>query len=127
MMLHVVLFRPKPNLGDDARRRLAKAFADAIDGIPSIKKTRIGRRRTHGRPYEQLMREDFTHAAILEFDDLDGLKAYLEHPVHVELGSRFFECFEQVFVSQVQAFALDVIECCVLMVFTVGDCHCFEL
>ena len=95
MMLHVVLFRPKPNLGDDARRRLAKAFADAIDGIPSIKKTRIGRRRTHGRPYEQLMREDYTHAAMLEFDDLDGLKAYLEHPVHVELGSRFFECFEQ--------------------------------
>ena len=94
-MLHVVLFRPKPNLGDSARRGLAKAFADAIDGIPLIKKAQIGRRKTHGRPYEQLMREDYTHAAILEFDDLAGLKAYLEHPVHAELGSRFFECFEQ--------------------------------
>src|SRR5215510_11645138 len=95
MMIHVVLFRQRPNLGGDARRGLAKAFADAIEGIPSIKRARIGRRRTHGRPYEQLMREDYTHAAILEFDDLDGLKAYLEHPVHAELGSRFFECFEQ--------------------------------
>jgi stress responsive alpha/beta barrel protein len=95
MMLHVVLFRPKPNLGESERRELAKAFADAIDAIPSIKRARIGRRRTHGRPYEQLMREDYTHAAILEFDDLGGLKAYLEHPMHAELGSRFFDCFDQ--------------------------------
>jgi Stress responsive A/B Barrel Domain len=95
MILHVVLFKPKPNFDEDARRGLARAFADAIDGINSIKKARIGRRRTHGRPYEQLMRVDYTHAAILEFDDLDGLKAYLEDPVHTELGSRFFECFEQ--------------------------------
>ena len=95
MILHVVLFRPRPELEVEARRGLAKAFADAIDGIGSIKRARIGRRRTHGRPYEQLMRENYTHAAILEFDDLEGLRAYLEHPAHTELGSRFFECFEQ--------------------------------
>jgi hypothetical protein len=95
MMLHVVLFRPRPALSADARRGLAKAFADAIEGIGSIKRARIGRRRTHGRPYEQLMRENYTHAAVLEFDDLEGLKAYLAHPAHAELGSRFFECFEQ--------------------------------
>jgi stress responsive alpha/beta barrel protein len=95
MILHVVLFRPKRGLGMDERRRLAKAFADAIDQIGSIKRARIGRRRTHGRPYEQLMKENFTHAAVLEFDHLDGLKAYLEHPAHNELGSHFFECFEQ--------------------------------
>ena len=95
MILHVVLFKPKPHLDMNARRGLAQAFADAIDRIGAIKKARIGRRRTHGRPYEELMLVDYTHAAILEFDDVDGLKAYLEHPVHTELGSRFFECFEQ--------------------------------
>jgi hypothetical protein len=95
MMLHVILFRPKPDLGKEARRGLAAAFADAIDEIGSIKKARLGRRRTHGRPYEQLMREDYTHIALLEFEDLAGLKTYLEHPAHAELGSRFFECFEQ--------------------------------
>lgn len=95
MILHVVLFRPRPGLGDEQRQGLAKAFANAIDNITSIRRARIGRRRTHGRPYEQLMREDYSHAAVLEFDDLAGLKAYLEHPVHNELGSRFFECFEQ--------------------------------
>ena len=95
MILHVVLFRPRPGLGKDQRQDLAKAFASAIDHISAIKRARIGRRRTHGRPYEQLMREDYTHAAILEFEDLAGLRAYLEHPAHTELGSRFFECFEQ--------------------------------
>jgi hypothetical protein len=95
MILHLVLFRPRPSLDDDARRGLAKAFADAINEIGSIKRARIGRRRTHGRAYEQLMRENYTHAAILEFEDLAGLQAYLEHPTHAGLASRFFDCFEQ--------------------------------
>jgi len=95
MILHIVLFRPRAGLGENQRQSLAKAFADAIDNIASIKRARIGRRRTHGRAYEQLMREDYTHAAVIEFDDLAGLQAYLEHPAHAELGSRFFDCFEQ--------------------------------
>lgn len=95
MILHVVLFKPRLGLGKEQRQSLARAFAAAIDNIGSIKRARIGRRRTHGRAYEQLMREDYTHAAILEFEDLAGLKTYLEHPAHNELGSRFFDCFEQ--------------------------------
>jgi hypothetical protein len=31
---------------------------------------------------------------VLEFDDLAGLKAYLEHPAHERLAQRFFEAFE---------------------------------
>jgi hypothetical protein len=95
MILHIVLFRPRLELGADARRNLAEAFASAIDGIDSIKRARIGRRRTHGRPYETLMHENYTHAAVLEFDDMEGLKTYLEHPAHSDLGARFFDCFEQ--------------------------------
>ena len=95
MILHIVLFRPRPGLGEAQRQGLVDAFATAIDHIGSIKAARIGRRRTHGRGYEELMSENYTHAAVLEFDDLAGLKTYLEHPVHTELGSRFFECFEQ--------------------------------
>ena len=95
MILHVVLFRPRKELSADARRGLAEALRRAIDEISAIKRIRIGRRRTHGRPYEQLMREDYTHAAILEFEDMAALRAYLEHPSHADLGARFFECFEQ--------------------------------
>jgi len=95
MILHVVLFTPRADLDGAAQQGLVQAFSDAVEQIGSIRRSRIGTRRTHGREYERLMKENYTHAAILEFDDLGGLKAYLEHPVHTQLGARFFECFEK--------------------------------
>jgi hypothetical protein len=95
MIAHVVIFRPRPGLSDPERRGLADAFRDALRDIPSIRRARFGHRTTHGREYESLMRVDYQYAAILEFDDLAGLKAYLQHPVHEALGSRFFATFEE--------------------------------
>ena len=95
MIAHIVLFRPRPELDLQARRGLTQAFSDVLREVASIRQARIGRRTTHGRPYEQLMRENYTHAAILEFDDLAGLQLYLEHPAHETLAARFFACFEQ--------------------------------
>ena len=95
MIAHVVIFRPRPGLSDTDRRDLADAFREALRDIPSIRRARIGRRVTHGRPYESLMGVDYQYAAILEFDDLAGLEAYLEHPAHDALASRFFATFEE--------------------------------
>jgi len=95
VLVHLVLFRPRPDLDSSGRQRLAESLTAALRQIPSVRRVRVGRRVTHGRPYEQLMRADFTHVAILEFDDLTGLKAYLEHPVHEQLGTRFFAAFEE--------------------------------
>jgi hypothetical protein len=95
MILHVVLFRPRKDLSAVARRELVQALARAIDEISAISRVRIGRRHTHGRPYELLMREDYTHAAILEFENHAALRAYLDHQNHADLAARFFECFEQ--------------------------------
>ena len=95
MIAHLVLFRPRPNLSDADRRGLADGLVGALNEIPSIRRARVGRRVTHGRPYESLMRVDYTYAALLEFDDVAGLKAYLEHPSHEALGNRFFETFEE--------------------------------
>jgi hypothetical protein len=94
MIAHLVLFRPRPNISDADRRALADALTRATREIPSVRKARVGRRVTHGRPYEALMRVDYTYAAVLEFDDGAGLKAYLEHPAHDALGAQFFACFE---------------------------------
>ena len=40
----------------------------------------------HGRAYESLMHVDYQYAAVLEFDDSAGLRAYLEHPAHQRLA-----------------------------------------
>jgi hypothetical protein len=93
VVVHIVLFRPRPDLAAHERRALADAFSHALGNIPVIRRARVGRRITHGRGYEQLMRVDYEYAAVLEFDDEAGLKAYLEHPAHEQLGERFFTAF----------------------------------
>jgi hypothetical protein len=95
MIAHLVLFRPRADLPSHARDELAAAFATAVRDIPSVRRARVGRRVTHGRGYEQLMLASYPFAAILEFDDLDGLQRYLAHPAHEQLASRFFEAFEE--------------------------------
>ena len=95
MIVHLVLFRPRAELSDVHRRELAAALTTAIRDIPSVRRARVGRRVRHGRQYEQLMRTDYEYAAVLEFDDLDGLKAYLAHPAHDALAARFFDAFEE--------------------------------
>ena len=98
MIVHMVLFRPRADLSDSGRVELAAAFETAIQMIPSIRGARIGTRVLHGRPYEALMSSNYPYAAVLEFDDLAGLKAYLEHPAHKRLGSCFFEAFEEALI-----------------------------
>ena len=88
-MWHVVLFRPRTDLSVEERVGLMAALARTLTEIPHIRRFELGRRVRHGAGYEQLMSEDLEFAALLEFDDLEGLKAYLEHPAHRDLGARF--------------------------------------
>ena len=90
MIVHVVLFSPKPDLSAADRGALLDALADAAKHIPSIKRLRLGRRVKHSLPgYEQMMREDYEFALMLEFEDLAGLKSYLQHPAHAAAGHHF--------------------------------------
>ena len=92
MIIHVVLFKPKPELADAQREAVIADLKAAASGIPSIRALRVGRRVRHGHPgYEQLMREDFEYLVIVEFDDVEGLTAYLTHPKHDAIGSHFMQ------------------------------------
>jgi len=84
---HVVLMKPRPGLSPADRDALVAAFERAAREIPSIRGIRVGRRITHGAGYEQPDAADYL--AVIDFDDLAGLQAYLRHPAHDELGARF--------------------------------------
>lgn len=98
MIAHVVLFRPKPDLSAADASRLLAAFEQALVGIPMIRRASVGRRVSIGRGYEQLMRADYPYGAVLEFDDIAGLREYLEHPAHSDVGNAIFAAAEDILV-----------------------------
>jgi len=98
MIAHVVLLRPRASLSSVETAAFIEGLASALAGVPSIRRVQVGRRIRTGRAYEQLMHADFPYAAVLEFDDVAGLTAYLEHPAHDAVGSTVFAVAEEILV-----------------------------
>ena len=90
MITHVVLFGPAGALAESEERALVGALDAAVRACPSVRGCRVGRRVRHGLPgYESHMRVPYEYALLLDFESLEGLKAYLQHPAHAALGSAF--------------------------------------
>jgi hypothetical protein len=94
VLVHIVLFRPKPGIPDSDRTAMFAALNAAAREIPTVRGFQVGARISHGAAYEKLMPHDFPFAAIVEFDDLAGLQAYLRHPAHERLGDLFYRLQE---------------------------------
>jgi hypothetical protein len=95
---HVVLLRPKPSLSVAEREALLDAMKHAFTSIAEIRRVRIGKRRLLGRQYEAMMTEDYEFLCVIEFDDEEGLRTYLDHPAHAELGRLFYASSERALV-----------------------------
>ena len=95
MVAHIVLFRPRPDIAAAAKQAMFDALEGAAAEIPSVRRFQIGTRVTHGPQYERLMTEEYPYAAVIEFDDLSGLQAYLKHPRHQALGELFYQLLEK--------------------------------
>ena len=90
MITHTVLFQPGPSVGPETKAAILESLTRAIRQCPTVRACRIGRRVRHGRPgYEQQMRDDYQYLLLLDFDNIDGLRAYLEHPAHGAIGGFF--------------------------------------
>jgi hypothetical protein len=91
MTSHIVLMKPRADLTSAERQAFAAAFERAVREIPSVRHVRLGRRILHGAGYEARMPDAADYAAIIDFDDLEGLQTYLRHPAHEQLGALFYE------------------------------------
>jgi hypothetical protein len=103
MVLHIVLFKPKSDIGEGDRAAMFEALRVASTGIPSVRRFQIGQRIQHEAAYEKMMVEDYPYAASIEFDDLSGLRAYLTHPKHEELGRLFYALLDEALVYDFEA------------------------
>jgi hypothetical protein len=91
---HVVLIKPRPDLTSEESRAFVAAFERAILEIPTVRGVRIGRRVRHGAAYESLGPDMADYIAVVDFETLDGLQAYLAHPAHVPLGELFYSSLD---------------------------------
>jgi Stress responsive A/B Barrel Domain len=98
MIAHVVLFKPRRDLSAEDRSVFGDAILRAQREIPGIRRFSVGRRVLKEASYAQAMPEDFSYAAIIEFDDLAALQTYLNHPVHEPLGAWFWKTSEATLV-----------------------------
>jgi hypothetical protein len=89
MIMHVVLFRPRPDLADAERDGLLEAMRAAARDIPTVRLFRIGAHIAEALPYVINGFPSFPWVAMLEFEDEAGLRTYLAHPLHGDLGARF--------------------------------------
>lgn len=97
MTAHLVLFRLSRTLNDDDRDAFVRSFERALTGIPMILRATVGRRIRLGAAYDSGM-EPYEYTAMLEFESEADLRGYLEHPLHAELGERFFASVEAALV-----------------------------
>jgi hypothetical protein len=88
VVAHVVLYRPRPDLDPAAARELAETLAAAPEHIPTIRRVWAGR-RVDGPAYPFGPFPDLPYIGVVEFDDRDGLTAYLTHPFHGRLAQLF--------------------------------------
>ena len=95
MITHVVLFAPQTAFSSDQEQGVLEGIHAVVRACPAVKACRIGRRVRHGLPgYEQAMATDYAFALMLDFEDVEGLRAYLRHPLHEAVGAVFTSAAE---------------------------------
>ena len=110
MVAHIVLLKPRPDLSSDDREQFVAAFERAIRTIPEVRGVRIGLRLRHDAGYEGTMPDADDFLAIIYFDDLDGLKRYLSHPAHEDLGLLFGQYLSAALVYDFEVGGLDLLQ-----------------
>ena len=90
MIAHIVLLQPKADLTDAQRAAALETIRRSAASLPDVR-LRLGHRVKHGLPgYEQMMAQDFEFALIVETEDVDALKRYLQAPAHDALAHLFY-------------------------------------
>lgn len=84
MIKHIVMFKLKAT--EDMTEyenalEAKKRFDKVIDGVDSLKKGELAINSPDAPD------NNYTIALICEFDDIDGLNAYQEHPIHKAFGA----------------------------------------
>jgi hypothetical protein len=107
MVTHVVLFTPRPDLSHGDRQNFAQAFQQAVRAIPTVREVKVGRRVKHGAGYERATDDAADFIAIIEFERIEDLQAYLNHPAHDAVARHFHESLSSALAYDFEMTGLD--------------------
>ena len=103
MISHIVLFNPRPDVTIEQRRSFALTISETCRSIPTVRAARLGRSKEINSGYPRSFGEKtYPYAAVIDFDSETELVAYLQHPLHRELGRLFWETCESTVVLEVE-------------------------
>ena len=87
MVKHIVLFKLKDEVPEDEKLVVMNKFKEAIEALPAvIRVIEVGLNTNPGETW---------HIALYsEFDNLDDVKFYATHPLHVAAGKIIAEAKE---------------------------------
>jgi hypothetical protein len=89
MLMHVVLFNPRPDLAAGEAEGLVAALEHAAREIPHVRRFEVGRQTASPPAYAASGAAAYRYVAIVWLDDRAALDAYLRHPAHQALGAAF--------------------------------------
>jgi hypothetical protein len=99
---HIVLFQPKADVPAADRAGFAASLERACREIPTVRRAVVGKAAEIDAGYTRSFGDNtYEFAAVFEFDDRDGLRQYLQHPLHQELGRLFWLVCERTAIVEV--------------------------
>jgi len=105
MIAHVVLFEPKAGTTVDERDGFIDLLRVTFNEIDTVRRSFIGHRQLIGVSYEAILGDTaYSYASVVEFDDVEGLRTYLEHPLHIKVGQLFWQHCDRTMIVDVDCF-----------------------
>jgi hypothetical protein len=118
MIAHIVLFEPKSSLDKSQKLAFAQSVIETCRSIASVRRISVGKRVDVNPGYARSLGDTtYRYAAVLEFENTEGLVGYLRDPKHEVLGRLFWEYCERAIVSEVEWVAVDDAEAASKLVF----------
>ncbi len=90
-VVHVVVFYLKADSPPDTADRIVADCHDMLAKIPTVRILKAGR-PTDGAPPPA--KKNFSVGLVILFDDLQGLKAYINHPLHKQFVAKHLAQFD---------------------------------
>lgn len=104
MIIHLVLYEPRPGLTESEVTAFRSVLVEASATIPSIRQVRIGKTVELGLGYEnRSIGQSFGYVAVFEFESVAGLKDYLAHQAHAALAQQFWKHCDRTMILDVEA------------------------